>query len=128
MKLCRLILFLVAMIFSANAFALTAKDKTSESFAYYYYQKKNYSRALEEYKSILKTSPKNQKIRFNLACLYCITKDYQSAIKEFKRILKSQSSPLKKEALYNLTVIYGKYLKDNKNASRYYVEFKKMQK
>jgi len=127
MKLCKLILFLVAVIFSTNAFALTAKDKTSESFAYYYYQKKDYSRAIEEYKSILKDNPKNQKIRYNLASLYCLTKNYQSAIKEFRIILKSQS-PLKKDTLYNLTVIYGKYLKDNKNATKYYVEFKKMQK
>lgn len=127
MKLCRLILFLVVIIFSTNTFALTAKDKTSESFAYYYYQKKDYSRAIEEYKSILKDNPKNQKVRYNLASLYCLTKNYPSAIKEFKVILKSQS-PLKKDTLYNLTVIYGKYLKDNKNATKYYVEFKKMQK
>jgi tetratricopeptide (TPR) repeat protein len=127
MKIYKLFLFLFVLIFSVNAFALSAKEKTSESFAYYYYQKKNYPRAIEEYKRILKDNPKNQKIRYNLAGLYCMTKDYQSAIKEFKKILKSQSS-LKKDTLYNLTVVYGRYLKDNKNASKYYLKFKKLQK
>ncbi|MFA5271446.1 MAG: tetratricopeptide repeat protein [Candidatus Omnitrophota bacterium] len=127
MKYCKVILFLFTVVFSVNAFALTAKEKTSESFAYYYYQKKHYSRAIEEYKSILKNSPRNEKIRYNLACLYVMTKNYPSAIKEFKAIIKSQS-PLKKDALYNLTVVYGKYLKDKEGASKYYVQFKKMQK
>jgi tetratricopeptide (TPR) repeat protein len=127
MKLYKIALFSIAIIFSVNAFALNLKEKTSESFAYYYYQKKNYKRAIEEYKNIIKENPRNLKARYNLACLYVLTKDYSSSIKEFKKIIKVQS-PLKKDALYNLSVIYGKYLKDKKSASQYYARFKKMQK
>lgn len=122
MKLSKLLLVLLLLGFSLNAFGVNLKDKTSESFAYYYYQAKDYKHAIEEYKSILKSEPKNLKIRYNLACLYVATGDYPSAIIEFKKILKSRSL-LKKDALYNLAVVYENYLNDNVSASKYYNKF-----
>lgn len=114
-------------MFSVNALCLTAKEKTSESFAYYYYQKKDYKRAIEEYRNILKENPENPKARYNLACLYVMTKKYPLAISEFKILVKSQSS-LKKDSLYNLAAVYGRYLKDKKNASKYYAKFMEYEK
>ena len=127
MKPCKLFLFLLTVIFGVNAFALTAKEKTSESFAYYYYQKKNYKRAIDEYRNILKENPEDPKARYNIACLYVMTKKYPLAISEFKILIKTQSS-LKKDALYNLAAVYGRYLKDKKNASKYYAKFMEYEK
>jgi len=127
MKVFKIILLALTIMFSLNSFAANSKEKSAESFAYYYYQKKKFSRAIDEYKNILKGDPRNFKARYNLGCLYAATKNYPSAIHEFKIILKCKSS-LKNNALYNLSVVYGKYLKDEKTALKYYNKFKELAK
>jgi len=124
LKLCLilLVLFLTCGTFSAT---ILAGPKMSETFAYYYYKEGRVAEAIREYKTILKSDPDNYKTHYNLGVLYAEIKKYPLAISEFKKAA-SQKSPIRKDALYNLVIIYGKYLKDTNKAYRYYDEFKKI--
>ncbi len=102
-----------------------AEKSLPETFAYYFYKKGDFLNAIEGYSKILKESPKNMKIAYNLGCLYVKAGDYTSAIKKFDKVIQS-NSPLKKEALYNLAVIYGKFKSDKKKALVYYNKYKNL--
>ena len=116
------ILFLAACVFSNAAFAGT---KMPETFAYYYYREGRIDEAIAEYKKILKEDPGNYKIHYNLGVLYAQSKKYSLAIAAFRKAANVKS-PLRKDALYNLVIIYGKYLKDTNKAYKYYEEFKEI--
>lgn len=117
-----IIVFSACSIFSET---ILAGPKMSETFAYYYYKEGRLAEAINEYKTLLKKDPNNYKIHYNLGVLYAEIKKYPLAITEFKKAA-GRKSPVRKDALYNLVIIYGKYLKDTGNAYRYYDEFKKL--
>lgn len=100
--------------------------KIFENFAYYYYKEGRINEAIKEYKKILKKSPRNYKSHYNLGVLYAQQERYSLAVKEFKKAARDDSS-IKKDALYNLVIIYGKYLKNTDQAYKYYEKFKEIQ-
>ena len=98
----------------------------SETFAYYFYQTGDYQKAIEEYTRILQNTENKAKIHYNLGCIYSKTGNYPQAIKEFQQAAQTNGK-IKKEAQYNLMVIYGKHLNDSGQASEYYNKFKNNQ-
>jgi len=124
----RIIFFIISSIW-LSLYAL-AGEKTmatpSERIAYFFYQRGDLERAIEEYENITQKEPLNSKAHYNLGCLYAKFKYYYLAIKEFKKAGKTESS-VKKFALYNLVVLYGKYLNDLDNAAKYYRKFKEIE-
>ncbi len=134
MKIIKIIL-LGLLFLPKGAFAQKAKPidtqrriKIIENLAYHFYQRKKYPEAIEEYKRLLKIAPRNYKIYYNLGYLYTKKRNYLQAIKEFKKVIKlPAATSLKRDALYNLVVVYGRYLKDKKNAFFYYQKFKELE-
>tara|TARA_B100000315_G_C14463133_1_gene534698 strand:+ start:569 stop:970 length:402 start_codon:yes stop_codon:yes gene_type:complete len=100
--------------------------KIFENFAYYYYKEGRIDESIKEYKKILKKTPQNHKIHYNLGVLYAQQEKYSLAVKEFKRAA-DVDSPVRKDALYNLVIIYGKYLMNTDQAYKYYEKFKEIQ-
>ena len=115
----------VFFVFCLFAKPASAGPKMSETFAYYYYKEGRIAEAINEYKALFKKDPDNYKIHYNLGVLYAEIKKYSLAIVEFKKAAHTKS-PVRKDALYNLVIIYGKYLKNTDKAYRYYDEFKKI--
>jgi len=127
-----IILLILFILFFSSAFSIEEeiknkkKIKALEMLAYYFYKKKNFQKSLEEYKKILTFEPQNPKIHYNIGLLYAFTKKYSLAIKKLKMVAKTNSS-FKKDALYNLTIIYGKYLNDKEKALEFYKKFKSIE-
>ena len=114
------------VIFTFFYFNVLAEEiesiKSSERIAYFFYQKGDIDRAIEEYEHISKKNPNNPLFHYNLGCLYAKNNYYYLAIKEFRKAIETDSS-VKNHALYNLAVIFGKYLNDTDSATKYYREF-----
>ncbi|MCK5288247.1 MAG: tetratricopeptide repeat protein [Candidatus Omnitrophica bacterium] len=116
---------LFIFFFPITLYAQNKKTKTLEVIGYYFYSKGNFSEAIKEYKKALEIEPNNSKIHYNLGVIYAENHDYTSAIKELKKALNEDCS-IKKDALYNLIIIYGKYLEDTDMANFYYEKFNKI--
>ncbi len=126
MKIIKFVTLLILIITSFPVFLYSQnkKTKTLEVIAYYYYSKDNLSEAIKEYKNILEIDPNNFKIHYNLGIIYAKNKNYDLAIEELKEALNGNHN-VKKDALYNLIIIYGKYLKNSDIAYFYYDQFNK---
>ena len=123
MNITKSLFSIVSIFLCLNVLADEIKStKPSERIAYFFYQKGDIDRAIEEYENISKKNPRNPIFHYNLGCLYAENKYYYLAIKEFKKAINFDSS-VKKSSLYNLSVIFGKYLNDIDNAYRYYRKF-----
>ena len=120
--------FIVIVTLSIPVFAgdKHRKAKMLEEFAYHYYTSGDLDKAAKEYRNVLRKYPKSIKLHYNLGVIYTQNKKYGPAIKQFKIAIKDDS-PIKKDALYNLTLIYGKYLKNEKKALHYHKQFKLLQ-
>ncbi|UCC95853.1 MAG: tetratricopeptide repeat protein [Candidatus Omnitrophota bacterium] len=93
--------------------------------AYNYYKKGNLAKAAAEYRRALKYDPYNYKVHYNLGLIHVMNKQYPSAVNELEKAARGDSV-VKKDALYNLIILYGKYLNDVDNAYRYYKKFKQI--
>ena len=121
------ILLLLTISFPIFLYAQNKKTKTLEVIGFYYYSKGNFPEAIKEYKKALEINPKNAKNHYNLGIIYAENKNYPLAIKEFKKALDGNYT-LKKDALYNLIIIYGKYLENTDMANFYYEKFNQAKK
>ncbi|MCK4916887.1 MAG: tetratricopeptide repeat protein [Candidatus Omnitrophica bacterium] len=119
------LLLLLIILFPFLLYAQNKKPKTLEVIGYYFYSIGDFSEAIKEYKKALEIDPNNSKIHYNLGVIYAENHDYNSAIKELKEALNGDCS-IKKDALYNLIIIYGKYLKNTDMANFYYEKFNQM--
>jgi Ca-activated chloride channel family protein len=66
------------------------------------YQNGQYDEALRLYQELLKNSPQDPQLNFNLGDIDYRLKKYDEAEKAFKQSLNSESSDRRKEALYNI--------------------------
>ena len=119
------ILFIAFLFFWAPLKIAKAGTKVLETFAYHYYKSGKINESIKEYKKILAQDPADSRAHYNLGVIYTENKKYKLAIQEFKLAAKEGFS-IKKDALYNLVIIYKKYLDDTTNAYKYYEEFKKI--
>ncbi len=99
--------------------------KLHELFAYYFTQEGNYQKAIDEYKKILALDDKNEKIRYNLAVVFTKINYFEEAAGEFTKVV-SLNGNLKADALYNLSILYMKYLNNNQKAEEYLSEYNKI--
>ena len=118
---------IVSLILGASSGEVVRAEnkKMFENFAYYYYKEGRIGESIKEYKEILKENPRSHKIHYNLGVLYARQKKYSLAVIEFKKAAGDDSLVMK-DALYNLVVIYGKYLGDTDQAYKYYEKFKEI--
>ncbi len=112
---------------NSNA-ALNKKDeaKLYEVFAYYFVQEENYKQAIEEYKKVIVCDPLNTKAIYNLGLVYVKINNFNEAIEEFKKILILEDKDLTADSLYNISVVYGKYLNDTQKSQEYYQKYKEV--
>lgn len=121
MKHVKIIVFTVICLVSLSVLAEKQKDRTKilETFGYCYYKKGLLANSIEEYERVLDIDKQNYRSYYNLGVLYAIKGDYIHAIKKLKDTIKPESR-IKGDSLYNLSVIYGKYLKDTEKGYKYY--------
>ena len=116
-------LLFVAMIittpFVSDLSAQVSDFSEKEKFAYNYSQQGKIKEALSEYQQILDNQPDNKKAKYNMAVLLVKLGKYEKAAKLFEDLL-DESPSLKRDCLYNLVIIYGKYLNDQEKAGDYY--------
>lgn len=95
--------------------------------AYCLFQKGDYERAIHEYEDLALKNLADDVVLYNLGCLYVKIERYDLAISAFESVIASLSS-LGNESVYNLSVVYGKYLKNEKKAMYYYSKYLKKEK
>lgn len=124
----KIIFLLIAFLgLNVSAFASADPYSFSKTKAFCLFQKGDYERAIYLYEKIITSGKVDANVFYNLGCLYVKTEDYYRAIKSFEQVLLAMS-PLSKDASYNLSVIYGKYLNDSQKAKYFYSRYKRLQK
>lgn len=121
------VILLTAFIFFFIPFKIAKADtKIWEAFAYHYYKSGKIDESVKEYKKILKDGQANFRVHYNLGVIYSENKNYRLAVRKFK-IAAQKGSPVQEDALHNLIIIYGKYLKNKNKALEYHKKFREVQ-
>lgn len=121
------LLLLVLLFMTTDAMASVDPYKFSKTKAFCLFQQGDYERAIYSYEKIIASGSNDVGVFYNLGCLYVKTEDYARAIKSFERVLLSMA-PIAKDASYNLSIIYGRYLKDADRAKFFYAKYQQMKK
>lgn len=90
--------------------------------AYCLFQTGDYERAIHAYEEMALRNIADDTVFYNLGCLYVKIERYDLAIRAFENVISSLS-PLGNDSIYNLSVIYGRYLNDEKKAIYYYTKY-----
>jgi len=113
------LVMIIMTLFSRDLFAQQSDYSEKEKFAYNYSQQGKIKEALSEYQQILDNQPNDKKAKYNMAVLLVKLGKYENAAKHFSE-LANESPDLKRDCLYNLVIIYGKYLNNQEKAGNYY--------
>lgn len=127
MKKIGIIIFTCLVLWATKSFASSDPYSFSKTKAFCLFQQGDYERAIYLYEKIVRSTKSDVNVFYNLGCLYVKIEEYDLAVKTFEKVVLSMS-PLAKDALYNLSVIYGKHFKDKPKAMQYYSRYVRISK
>lgn len=88
------------------------------------FQRNNFDKSLNLYKTVIETSPEDYNAYYNVGVIYLKKREYQNAAAAFKKVVELH--PRDADACYNLGVIYEDFIDDSKQALRYYKTYIQM--
>ena len=100
---------------------LTTKEDIYRTLGYLYSIEGNEEKSIGFYEKALKFNPDDKEVHYNLAYFYTQKGEYKKAVRSYKKALKKDDSD--EDVYYNLAIIFGKYLKDERESNRYYEKF-----